>query len=79
MNAMTDDVLVELARVKAVPVIRAGSIEHAMRAALWLAEAGMTVLEMTLTTPGVFEGIAELRKMPGLIVADEFPLRLSEP
>lgn len=68
MNTMTDDVLVELARVKAVPVIRAGSIEHAMRAALWLAEAGMTVLEMTLTTPGVFESIAELRKMPGLIV-----------
>jgi len=59
--------LAALARVRAVPVIRANKLEHATRAALWLAEAGMGVVEMTLTTPGVFEGIAELRKRPGLI------------
>jgi len=62
------DVLADLARIKAVPVIRASKLEHATCAALWLAEAGMSVVEMTLTTPNVFEGIAELRKRPGLIV-----------
>ena len=62
------DVLAELARIKAVPVIRAGKLEHATRAASWLAEAGMTIVEMTLTTPGVFDGVAELRKQPRLIV-----------
>jgi len=62
------ETLAALARVKAVPVIRAGKLEHATRAALWLADAGMTVVEMTLTTPNVFEGIGELRKRPGLIV-----------
>jgi len=62
------DTLAALARVKAVPVIRAAKLDHATRAALWLSEAGMTVLEMTLTTPNVFDGIAELRKRPGLIM-----------
>jgi 2-dehydro-3-deoxyphosphogluconate aldolase / (4S)-4-hydroxy-2-oxoglutarate aldolase len=62
------DTLAALARIKAVPVIRSGRLEHATRAALWLAEAGLSIVEMTLTTPNVFEGIAELRKRPGLIV-----------
>lgn len=57
-----------LTRIKAVPVIRAGKLEHATRAAQWLAEAGMSVVEMTLTTPHVFDGIAALRKQPELIV-----------
>ena len=62
------ETLAALARLKAVPVIRAARLEHATRAATWLAEAGMSVVEMTLTTPGVFDGIAELCKRPGLIV-----------
>ena len=62
------DVLAALARIKAVPVIRAAKLDHATRAARWLAEAGMNVVEMTLTTPGVFEGIAELREQRDLIV-----------
>ena len=62
------DTLAALARIKAVPVIRATKLEHATRAALWLAEAGMSIVEMTLTTPNVFEGIAELRERPGLTV-----------
>lgn len=66
---MTPDVtLAALARIKAVPVIRAGSIDHAMRAALWLSQAGMSVIEMTLTTPDVFAGIAQLRKAPDVCV-----------
>ena len=62
------DILAALARIKVVPVIRASSIEPAKRAALWLAEAGMSAVEMTLTTPDVFEGIAELRKNKSIIV-----------
>ena len=62
------DILDALARIKVVPVIRASSIEPAKRAALWLAEAGMSAVEMTLTTPDVFEGIAELRKNKSIIV-----------
>jgi 2-dehydro-3-deoxyphosphogluconate aldolase / (4S)-4-hydroxy-2-oxoglutarate aldolase len=62
------DILATLARIKVVPVIRAGSIEPATRAALWLAEAGMTAVEMTLTTPDVFDGIARLRRSKSLVV-----------
>lgn len=62
------DILATLARIKVVPVIRAGSIEPAKRAALWLAEAGMSAVEMTLTTPDVFDGIAELRRNKKIIV-----------
>ncbi len=62
------DILATFARIKVVPVIRAGSIDPAKRAALWLAEAGMSAVEMTLTTPGVFDGIAELRKNQAIIV-----------
>ena len=62
------DILAKLTRVKVVPVIRSGHKDPAMRAALWLAEAGMTALEMTLTTPGVFDGVVELRRDPKLLV-----------
>ena len=64
----SDSIIAHLTRIKAVPVIRAGSIEHATRAALWLAEEGMTAVEMTLTTPDVFAGIASLRKHQSIIV-----------
>ena len=62
------DLLTALARIKAVPVIRAAKLAHATLAAHWLAEADLSIVEMTLTTPGVFEGIAELRRQPGLTV-----------
>ncbi len=62
------EILATLAKIKVVPVIRAGSIEAAKRAALWLAEAGMSAVEMTLTTPDVFAGITELRRNKKLIV-----------
>ena len=63
-----DDVLATLRRVKAVPVIRAGTLEPAMQAARWLGGMGLPVVEMTLTTPNVFAGIAELSREPGLVV-----------
>jgi 2-dehydro-3-deoxyphosphogluconate aldolase/(4S)-4-hydroxy-2-oxoglutarate aldolase len=62
------DILSLLARQKAVPVIRADSIEPALRAAQWLAEAGLSAVEMTLTTPGVFDAITQLRRDKSMLV-----------
>ena len=64
---LTDEIVAALARQKAVPVIRASRLDHAMRAAEWLAEAGMTVVEMTLTTPDVFDGLTTLSRDPKVI------------
>jgi 2-dehydro-3-deoxyphosphogluconate aldolase/(4S)-4-hydroxy-2-oxoglutarate aldolase len=44
----------------AVAVLRFGDARHTERAADWLVAAGVTVLEVTLTTPGALESIATL-------------------
>ena len=62
------DTLACMRAVKVVPVLRAGRIEAALTAAEWLAEAGMSVIELTFTTPGILEGISELCRRKGILV-----------
>jgi len=57
-----------LRRAKVVPVIRCSTAAHAATACAWLREAGMTILEITLTTPEAVPLIAALAREPGLVV-----------
>lgn len=57
-----------LRRAKVVPVIRCATAAHAATACAWLREAGMTILEITLTTPDAVPLIAALAREPGLVV-----------
>jgi 2-dehydro-3-deoxyphosphogluconate aldolase/(4S)-4-hydroxy-2-oxoglutarate aldolase len=54
-----------IADQRVVPVIRCGDLEDAVQTARAAAAAGMRVVELTLTTPGVYEAIREL---DGLLV-----------
>lgn len=54
-----------LAAQRVVPVLRLASAEETRFAVDCLAEAGFACIELTLTTPGAVELIAELRARPG--------------
>jgi len=51
-----------------VPVIRTGSETTALRAVEWLSEAGLSVFEVTLTTPGAIDIIGRLSQSEGLLI-----------
>ncbi|MFC7693323.1 bifunctional 4-hydroxy-2-oxoglutarate aldolase/2-dehydro-3-deoxy-phosphogluconate aldolase [Paeniroseomonas aquatica] len=57
-----------LRRARVVPVIRTSTAALAATACAWLREAGMTVLEITLTTPDAVALIREFAAEPGLLV-----------
>lgn len=50
---------------RVVPVLRLASAELTERAIGWLAEAGFSTVEITLTTPGAVELIGRLARAPG--------------
>jgi len=58
----------EITRVKAVPVLRSATAEDAIASARGLAEGGMTVVELTYSTPGVLDAIRELSRNGGIRV-----------
>ena len=70
MNAMTrEEVRARIEEVGIIPAIRAASAEEALFAARAVLQGGITVLEMTMTIPGAFEVIAELKRTsPHLLV-----------
>ncbi len=57
-----------LRRARIIPVIRCQRAAHAATACAWLREVGMTILEITLTTPEAVPLIAALAREPGLII-----------
>jgi 2-dehydro-3-deoxyphosphogluconate aldolase/(4S)-4-hydroxy-2-oxoglutarate aldolase len=65
----TEDVRARIEEIGIIPAIRAGSAEEALFAAHAVLKGGINVVEMTMTIPGAFEVIAELRRTsPNLIV-----------
>lgn len=58
----------QLRQVKVVPVLRSPSTEAAVATARGLAEGGMTVIELTYSTPGVLDAVHELATDSGLLV-----------
>ncbi|TCZ55382.1 bifunctional 4-hydroxy-2-oxoglutarate aldolase/2-dehydro-3-deoxy-phosphogluconate aldolase [Roseicella aquatilis] len=65
---MTHPLIPELRRARVVPVIRTSSAALAATACAWLREAGMTILEITLTIPDALPLIREMAAEPGLLV-----------
>ncbi len=65
---MSHPLLPVLRRARVVPVVRTSTAAHAVTACAWLREAGLTVLEITLTTPDAVTLIRELAGEPGLII-----------
>jgi 2-dehydro-3-deoxyphosphogluconate aldolase/(4S)-4-hydroxy-2-oxoglutarate aldolase len=51
-----------------VPVIRTATQDSARRSVAWLQEAGFKTFEITMTTTGAAELIAELAKLPDLLI-----------
>ena len=63
------EVLKELREIGLVPVLRAESVEQALRLAEAIAAGGVTVLEVTMTVPGAIEVIRRLKKeRPELLI-----------
>ena len=62
------DVLERLRDVKVVPVLRSATVAAAVDTAQGLARGGMTVIELTFSTPGVLDAIRELSADPNLLV-----------
>jgi len=60
--------LEELRAARVVPVLRTRERRHAETAARWLREAGLRLLEITLTIPDAAALIRTLAAEPGLIV-----------
>jgi 2-dehydro-3-deoxyphosphogluconate aldolase/(4S)-4-hydroxy-2-oxoglutarate aldolase len=58
-------VLTRIAEERVIAVIRSGSAEQATAVGLALAQAGITVLEVALTTPGGVEAIGRLARELG--------------
>ena len=58
-----------LAAQRVVPVLRLGSAEETRFAVDCLVEAGFACIELTLTTPGAVELIAELRARFGAAIS----------
>ena len=54
--------LFALGEARLVPVLRLSSTEATARAVGWLAEAGLSVFEITLTVPGAVGLIEQLTK-----------------
>jgi 2-dehydro-3-deoxyphosphogluconate aldolase/(4S)-4-hydroxy-2-oxoglutarate aldolase len=65
---MSHPLLPALRRARVVPVVRTSTAALAATACAWLREAGMEVLEITLTTPDAVALIRELSGEPGLLV-----------
>jgi 2-dehydro-3-deoxyphosphogluconate aldolase/(4S)-4-hydroxy-2-oxoglutarate aldolase len=65
---MTHPLIPELRRARVVPVVRTSTAALAATACQWLREAGMTVLEITLTIPDAIPLIREMAAEPGLLV-----------
>ena len=61
----TQEMCARLAAQRVVPVLRLGSAEETRFAVDCLVEAGFACIELTLTTPGAVELIAELRARLG--------------
>ncbi len=62
------DVLERLRQVKIVPVLRSPTAAAAISTAQGLARGGMSVIELTFSTPGVLDAIRELSADPTLLV-----------
>lgn len=62
------DVLRELGRRRVVAVVRAGDPAAAVDAARALAAGGVTAIEITFTTPGAAEAIADVALLDGVLV-----------
>ena len=65
---MSHPLLPVLRRARVVPVVRTSTAALAITACGWLREAGMRVLEITLTTPDALALIRELAGEPGLLI-----------
>lgn len=63
-----NEVLQRLSAVRVVPVLRSPSVAEAVATARGLAAGGMNVIELTYSTPGVQEAIAELSRDAGLLI-----------
>ncbi|MDO9707928.1 bifunctional 4-hydroxy-2-oxoglutarate aldolase/2-dehydro-3-deoxy-phosphogluconate aldolase [Paracraurococcus lichenis] len=65
---MTHPLIPELRRARVVPVVRTSTAALAATACAWLREAGMGILEITLTIPDAVPLIRELAAEPGLLI-----------
>lgn len=65
---MTHPLIPDLRRARVVPVIRTSTAQLAATACAWLREAGMSILEITLTIPDALPLIREMAAEPGLLV-----------
>jgi 2-dehydro-3-deoxyphosphogluconate aldolase/(4S)-4-hydroxy-2-oxoglutarate aldolase len=63
-----DTTFAEIRRRGVVAVIRAGSADRAVEAAVALAEGGVTAVEVSFTTPGAADAIGRLSEDPRLLV-----------
>src|SRR5665213_2612640 len=64
-----DQVNAQIERIGIIPAIRTSTVEEAIYAAETVANAGIPVIEITLTTPGALDIIARIRKdNPGIVV-----------
>lgn len=61
-------VVARLVQARVIPVIRTSTTAHAATAVTWLRGAGISTIEITLTTPGAVELIRTLAAQPGLLV-----------
>jgi 2-dehydro-3-deoxyphosphogluconate aldolase/(4S)-4-hydroxy-2-oxoglutarate aldolase len=62
MTATIDEVTAALGAARLLPVVRVGSADEALRIADRLADAGLTVVELTATIPGWAGTVAALRE-----------------
>jgi 2-dehydro-3-deoxyphosphogluconate aldolase / (4S)-4-hydroxy-2-oxoglutarate aldolase len=60
-----DEVIQRIAEIGIVPVVRATSVEHANRAVEAICNAGIPVVEITMTVPDAVSVIRELAKQRG--------------
>lgn len=60
--------LTRMSRVRAIPVLRSATASTAVAVARELAEGGMTIVELTYSTPNVLDAIAELSADDEIIV-----------
>jgi 2-dehydro-3-deoxyphosphogluconate aldolase/(4S)-4-hydroxy-2-oxoglutarate aldolase len=65
---MTHPLLPVLRQARVVPVVRTATAALAETACAWLREAGLTILEITLTIPDAIPLIRTLAAEPGLVV-----------
>ena len=68
----------ERLRGKAIPVVRMDTRAHAEQMVWWLAEAGIRIFEITLTTPGALDLIKALSEESGLLVGAGTVMSLTE-